>query len=355
MPLRRCAIVGAVDGPGRWRGVLLTAVVLAGAACAQPGTTKVVVGPAAPATPTSATAPTGAPTTRTPITTTTLATPPTTAAPAPTTEPATTPATTTPAVDPAEAAWPRALDVLATIPVADERGAGYDADLFGYPARIRGDCTTRSVVLQRDSLTPAQVDPFGCTVVAGDWLSPYDGVRTSDPGEIEIDHVVALKEAWDSGAWSWDPAARVAFGNDVSDARTLRAVSRASNRAKGDRDPSNWLPREADVCRYLADWVAIKARWGLSMDRSEAGRIRNVLGSRCPDQRIAPFAPPPVPVAPATRVTEPATTAAPGPPDADVSYPNCAAARAAGAAPIHVGEPGYRPELDRDGDGVACE
>jgi hypothetical protein len=51
--------------------------------------------------------------------------------------------------------------------------------------------------------SPAQVDPFGCAVVAGDWFSPYDGLTWFDPAELQIDHVVLLKEAWDSGAWNW--------------------------------------------------------------------------------------------------------------------------------------------------------
>ena len=68
-------------------------------------------------------------------------------------------------------------------------------------------------------------------------------------------------------------------------ARTLRAVTGAVNNDKGEKDPSNWLPPDPDaVCTYLADWTAIKARWGLSMDQSEAGRIRNVLTDRCPGQ-----------------------------------------------------------------------
>ena len=146
----------------------------------------------------------------------------------------------------------------------------------------------------RDSLTPAQVDAGGCAVVAGDWYSRYDGVTWSDPAELEIDHVVALKEAWDSGAWAWDEARLTAFGNDVDDVRSLVAVTGAENQAKSDKDPSNWIPSYPDaVCTYLADWTSIKARWGLSMDESEYGRIRNLLTDRCPGQTIAPWEPVP--------------------------------------------------------------
>ena len=117
-------------------------------------------------------------------------------------------------------------------------------------------------MLQRDSLTPAQVDPSGCQVIAGDWYSSYDGVTHTDPAEVQIDHVVALKEAWDSGAWAWGPERLTAYGNDLDDRRSLRAVTGAVNNDKGDKDPSNWLPPDPNaVCRYLADHLEQPPMW----------------------------------------------------------------------------------------------
>jgi len=192
---------------------------------------------------------------------------------------------------------PLAMDLLATVRVEREHRGGYERELFGYPTSFGGGCDTRDEVLQRDSLSPVQMDPVGCTVVAGDWYSPYDDLLFETPQDIEIDHVVALKEAWDSGAWQWGAAALEAFGNDVSDARTLRAVSGESNRDKSDKDPSNWLPSNAaDVCRFVGDWTAIKVRWGLSMDESEYGRIRNLLRGPCEGWRVDAVTPTPVQV-----------------------------------------------------------
>ena len=92
---------------------------------------------------------------------------------------------------------------------------------------------------------------------------------------------------WDSGGWQWNDQHRADYSNDLDDPRTLQAVTGATNQAKGSADPSNWIPpNEAEVCTYLADWLAIKARWSLSMDQSEAGRIRNLLDDRCPDQTV---------------------------------------------------------------------
>ena len=330
-------------------------------------------------------------TTPAPPTTTPATIPASSAAPLPTEpatdEPPTTEPTTTTTEPPATTAPPStvpgsalALDVLAMIPVQLEHPAGYDRDRFHYGDTTDDHgCRTRALVLKRDSLTPAQVDAGACTVVAGDWYSRYDGVTWTDPAEVEIDHVVALKEAWDSGAWAWDDARLTAYGNDVDDARTLVAVTGSENTAKSDKDPSNWIPPNADaVCTYLADWTAIKARWGLSMDESEYGRIRNLLTDRCPGQTIAPWAPVPVAALPATlpvaapAPTPPPPTAAvplPAPPvvappagNCDPSYPTLCIP--VGSPDLDCGDipdrrfPVVPPDphrFDGDHDGVGCE
>jgi len=186
-----------------------------------------------------------------------------------------------------------AREVLDTIPVLLERQAGYDRDLFPTWSRA-GDpgCDVRDVVLIAESRTPVDRRP-PCTIVSGTWVSAYDGATATSPSAVEIDHVVALKEAWDSGAWAWPAERRVAYANDLSDPRTLIAVSGSSNSAKGDKDPSNWLPRGDDVCRFLADWVAVKARWGLAMDPSEWGRVKNQLEGPCAGTRLTPWPPAP--------------------------------------------------------------
>lgn len=184
-----------------------------------------------------------------------------------------------------------AQSVLSSIPVRKEHGSGYSRSLFVHWIDADGDqCNTREEVLIAESADPAQVDPFGCKVVAGRWVSPYDGVVHDDPSDLDIDHLVPLKEAWDSGAWAWPASTRRAFANDLSDPRPLIAVTAAVNRSKGDKDPSNWLPPNAAyLCTYVADWVSVKARWRLSMDQSEFGRIKKVLSQSCAGTRIAPW------------------------------------------------------------------
>ena len=187
--------------------------------------------------------------------------------------------------------FPTALSVLATIPQAREQQSGYQRSLFKHWSDLdRDGCSTREEVLIAESLTNAQVDAYGCKVIAGDWYSPYDNQRYSYPADLDIDHVVALKEAWDSGAHSWSSSKRELFANDLSDERHLIAVKDSENQSKSDRDPSNWIPKNSGyLCTYLADWVAVKAQWGLSMDTSEWGRIKNLLNASCKTTTIAPW------------------------------------------------------------------
>ena len=182
-----------------------------------------------------------------------------------------------------------AKSVLSSIRVENEYKTGYKRNLFIHWADLDGNgCDTREEVLKRDSLSKPQVDPYRCYVVAGDWASPYDGKNLSDRGDVDIDHVVALKEAWDSGAWAWSESQRKAYANDMTDRRTLIAVTDRVNMSKSDKDPSNWMPPLRSYwCTYLGDWISVKARWGLSMDQSEFGRISNLLRSDCGSLTIA--------------------------------------------------------------------
>jgi hypothetical protein len=189
------------------------------------------------------------------------------------------------------ATQPTILSVLATIPVMNEHPQGYSRSLFKHWIDADGDgCDTREEVLIAESTSKAQVDSYGCKVVAGDWYSPYEGGTYEQPGELDIDHMVPLKEAWDSGAWNWTASQRQAFANDLTDSRPLIAVLNSQNRSKSDKDPSNWIPpRTSYLCTYLANWVAIKSHWKLSMDQSEWGRIKNLASKSCSSTTIAPW------------------------------------------------------------------
>jgi hypothetical protein len=140
-------------------------------------------------------------------------------------------------------------------------------------------------VLIAESVTTPRIGA-GCAV-AGFWRSVYDGVTTRNLSTFDIDHVVALKEAWDSGAWAWTRARRQAYANDLGSAGSLRAVSAASNRAKSDRDPAEWLPPLTSFrCAYATGWVIVKVRWSLSVDTAERTALRRIL-SGCPARTVS--------------------------------------------------------------------
>jgi hypothetical protein len=174
-----------------------------------------------------------------------------------------------------------ALEVLASLVIDDQpvSDAGYRREEWPHWRDIDGDgCDARQQALIAGSRTRAQVD-VPCTVRAGDWVSDYDGATTDDPGDLDVDHVVPLENAYMSGAWQWSTDQRTAFANDQS---ALWAVSAASNRSKGSRAPDEWRPPNRAIwCRYARRWTAIKVRWGLTATTAERDALGQMLDT-CP-------------------------------------------------------------------------
>lgn len=168
---------------------------------------------------------------------------------------------------------------LARIPVVAEKQRGYHREDWPHWAEVPGSCRdVRAAALIRDSLEPAQLSGDGCRVIRGRWRDPYTGEEFRDPHELDIDHRVPLDEAHDSGGHAWSRERRAAYANDLTDRRTLVTVSAAVNRAKGSKGPDAWLPPDrTQLCRYIADWVAVKLRWELAMDAAERAAIGQIL------------------------------------------------------------------------------
>ena len=188
--------------------------------------------------------------------------------PVPTTTPATMLPTTTQLLDPVG------------LRIEAEHPDGYNRDLFRHWIDADGDgCDTRKEVLIAESLDPVQTGSQ-CAILSGRWYSIYDNTETTDSSRFDIDHVVALKEAWDSGAWNWTADQRRDFANDLSQSYFLIAVSASSNRSKSDRDPAEWMPTNASYrCEYVRIWVQVKRAWNLSVDQAENDAIRNTLAA----------------------------------------------------------------------------
>lgn len=139
-------------------------------------------------------------------------------------------------------------------------------------------CNTRERVLAQES-GPGLVVDDRCKPLTGTWISAYDGLTTNDPADLEVDHLVALAEAWRTGAADWTEDRRRAFYNDLDDPATLQAVSSRSNRSKQDSPPDRWLPEAHDArCAYVGDWVRVKHRWSLTVSPAEKVAIVQVLG-----------------------------------------------------------------------------
>lgn len=239
---------------------------------------------------------------------------------------------------------------LAALPVEDA-ASGQDYDRlaqFGNWADPDGNgCDARNDVLARD-LTGDVLDDDGCTVLSGTLEDPYTGRTIAfergplTSADVQIDHVVALKNAWVSGADRLAPDERTALANDPLN---LRAVDGPTNGEKSASDAAEWLPpNESFRCEYVATQIAVKARYELSVTAPERDAMAGVLAG-CPDQDV------PSDVVPAGEDV----AAGPSPAE-EVYYADCAAVRAAGAAPLRSDQPGYRPALDRGGlEGLACE
>lgn len=297
-----------------------------------------------------------------------------------------------------------ALAALETLPVKGRAPkTGYDRDQFGprWSDTDHNGCDTRNDILARD-LTGETFKPGTgeCVVLTGVLDDPYTateihfvrGQDTSD--DVQIDHVVALSDAWQKGAQQLSAADRTEFANDPLN---LLAVDGPANAQKSDSDAASWLPpNTAFRCDYVARQIAVKAEYELWVTAAEKDAMVQVLSS-CADQEL-PTAETaatayavttrstqsPTPAAPKTTAPAPKKAAVPAPRKtytpapaktkaytpaptqkatplptkkaaSNVYYKNCSAARAAGAAPVYAGQPGYARHLDRDGDGVGCE
>ncbi|WP_330328135.1 HNH endonuclease family protein [Streptomyces pseudovenezuelae] len=146
-------------------------------------------------------------------------------------------------------------------------------------------CNTRNEVLLDEAVEPPTIGP-GCLLSGGRWWSYYDATWVTSPGALDIDHMVPLAEAWDSGASAWSPARREAYANDQGALASLIAVTGRSNRSKADKDPAQWLPPVAEAhCRYVAEWVGTKLRWNLTADDAELAALSEAAES-CPERTV---------------------------------------------------------------------
>ncbi|MCI6773906.1 MAG: DUF1524 domain-containing protein [Bifidobacterium pseudolongum] len=279
-----------------------------------------------------------------------------------------------------EGAQDNALTVLDTLAVKGRAPkTGYSRDQFGaaWADVDHNGCDTRNDILNRDLTDKTyKANTHDCVVASGVLQDPYTGTRIDfvrgqdTSAAVQIDHVVALSDAWQKGAQQLTEDERRNLANDPYN---LLAVDGPSNQRKSDGDAATWLPSNTGFrCEYVARQIGVKQKYRLWVTQAEHDAMANVLAT-CPTQTIPAdggvitpvqaeqqpaqtVEPQPTQEVPAP---QPAPTQEPVPQpaqqDTNVYYKNCTAVRAAGKAPLHQGEPGYSSKLDRDGDGIACE
>ncbi|WP_129309390.1 HNH endonuclease family protein [Streptomyces sp. L2] len=170
-----------------------------------------------------------------------------------------------------------ARSYLSQLTVAAENRTGYERSKFPTWITISGTCNTREWILKRDGSNVTTNS--SCYPTSGSWYSPYDGATWSSPSDVDIDHLVPLAEAWDSGASKWTTAHRQAFANDVTRPQLL-AVTDNVNQSKGDQDPATWMPsRTAYRCTYVRAWVQVKYYYDLSVDPAEKSALQGYLAN----------------------------------------------------------------------------
>lgn len=141
---------------------------------------------------------------------------------------------------------------------------------------------TRQEILIRDSLVPANLNEGGDRVMSGLWVCPYTGRVMIDPGQVDVDHIVALGEIDAAGGSAWSRELRQQFANDPDN---LVAVYRGSNRSKSDLDPSEWMPPNLALCEwYLSAREKVWRKYGIEVSDREKRSVADLRGV-CPSIR----------------------------------------------------------------------
>ena len=182
-----------------------------------------------------------------------------------------------------------ALDGLARLEVKGRAPkTGYAREEFGSGWGQIGGCDARNVILQRD-LTETELD--GCLVLSGKLLDPYTGKtiafsRSENSSAVQIDHVVALSDAWQKGAQYWEKPKRVALANDPLE---LLASDGPANQQKGDGDAATWLPpNKAFRCDYVSRQITIKLKYQLWVTEAEKEAMQGVL-QKCREEKLVKY------------------------------------------------------------------
>lgn len=171
---------------------------------------------------------------------------------------------------------PKSLAHLNSTRLPERNSESYERSDFGHGwVDTDGDCQdSRAEALIATSSTPVRFATDNkCRVVTGRWISPFTGQIIQNSSNIDIDHVVPLKWAWDHGAKDWTQAKREHFANDMAN---LWPVELGLNRSKGAQPPSKWLP-PSGRCGYVARFLRLVSQYDLEPPPSEEQWLKSFL------------------------------------------------------------------------------
>ena len=157
----------------------------------------------------------------------------------------------------------------------------YDRGDWKHWTDADGDCQkTRQEVLIAESTIPVTLSPNGCRVESGRWVGPYSGEVFTDPGDLQVDHMVPLANTHVSGGWAWNSQRKEDYANDMENPGHLIAVKAGLNMSKGAKSPDKWKPpREEFWCEYATIWLGVKEKWNLTLTAAEAKAVAEMMGS----------------------------------------------------------------------------
>ena len=189
--------------------------------------------------------------------------------------------TVTPAATSTPAPTPTFIPRLDNLPPSPELPP-YDRRDWNHWIDADGDCQdTRAEVLIAESSVPVGfADDRKCTVANGRWLDPYTGTIVVVASDLDIDHVVPLKNAHLSGGWDWTQEKKEDYYNYLSFDDHLIAVTATANRSKGAKGPEEWKPPDGGYwCEYAVNWITVKATWEFTTTRDEWQALVDMLGT----------------------------------------------------------------------------
>ena len=268
---------------------------------------------------------------------------------------------------------PQAVALVTAIVVAEWQSdiLDYDRDDWKHWTDSDGDCqdTRQEVLIEESSISVTFVDDRMCRVASGSWTDPYTGVMTEDPSGLDIDHLVPLANAHDSGGHAWDRDRKERFANNLLFAGHLIAATASANRTKGRKGPEEWRPTDQDYwCQYAVDWITVKREWELTATQAEVDALREMLDTcdhattlqTIEAENGGETLSVPTPSPPATTLspmpTAPSGAAADDLSEQDLNCSDFERWEDAQQSFEEAGGPDLDPHrLDIDGNGIACE